>query len=98
MVQANSATCFEDLEFGAGHGMNRQARTKYENGYGASVVIGPYTYGGEAGLYELAVLDGDGLCYETPITNDVIGHLKPSEVTELLQRIAALPQKVSVES
>jgi hypothetical protein len=63
----------------------------FDNGYGASVVVGPYTYGGEDGLYELAVLDSNGkLTYETPITSDVEGYLTEDEVTKLLEQIQLL--------
>jgi len=78
------------------HG-NRQWIYRFGNGYGASVVQGPYTYGGPMGLYELAVLvfDGDDheLTYDTPVTDDVEGHLPLGEVADLLVRIAALPAK-----
>ena len=84
---------FNDLEFvphAAGMG-GVMSRIQFENGYGASVVKTPYTYGGRDGLYELAVLDSDGkLTYETPITNDVEGYLSEEDVTELLQKIESL--------
>jgi hypothetical protein len=69
---------------------------RFANGYGASVVRGPYTYGGREGLYELGVvrcLDDDtwSLTYDTPITDDVLGYLTLTEVADLLIRIAALP-------
>lgn len=75
---------------------NEQRVFKMSNGYGASVVRGKYTYGGDAGLFELAVIkfgaDGDwSLDYATPITNDVIGHLSETDVQELLTKIAELP-------
>lgn len=64
---------------------------KFENGRGASVVSHSYSYGGEKGLYELAVLDEYGnLDYTTPITNDVIGWLTWEEVIELLRKIKEL--------
>ena len=64
---------------------------KFENGRGASVIRNPYSYGGEKGLYELAVLDENGkLDYTTPITNDVVGWLKWEEVIELLRQIKEL--------
>jgi hypothetical protein len=64
---------------------------KFANGYGASVIRNGFSYGGRAGLWELAVLDDEGhLTYSTPITDDVIGHLEPQDVTALLVRIAAL--------
>jgi hypothetical protein len=83
---------FNDLEFKQDiqRGLNT-ARVMFDNGYGASVVVGPYTYGGEDGLYELAVLDSNGkLTYETPITNDVEGYLTEDDVTKLLEQIQSL--------
>ena len=46
--------------------------------------------------YELAVLDGDDLTYETPITDDVIGYLNYDEVLEILSEIEKLPPKTIV--
>lgn len=89
----NGAVRFDDLVFvtrGDSFGGER-AMAQYPNGYAASVIRGPYTYGGPEGLYELAVLDGDGCCYDTPITDDVEGRLTTAMVTKLLRRIAALP-------
>jgi hypothetical protein len=70
---------------------------RFKNGYGASVVSGPYTYGGEEGLWELAVIQFDdeandsfSLCYDTEITSDVEGHLEWSDVKKLLARIELL--------
>jgi len=61
----------------------------FDNGYGASVIRGRYSYGGPK-LFELAVLKNDNLCYDTEITNDVIGHLTRAEVQKLLAQIASL--------
>jgi len=64
---------------------------RFPNGYGASVVKGPYTYGGPAGQWELAVLDSnDHLTYDTPVTDDVIGYLDVTGVSAALDQIAAL--------
>ena len=68
-----------------------QAKMYFANGYMASVVRGEFTYGGDKGLYELAVFSNGDLDYTTPITNDVVGHLSENNVTALLQRIAELP-------
>jgi hypothetical protein len=84
---------FNDLVFKQDiqRGLNA-ARIMFDNGYGASVVIGPYTYGGEDGLYELAVILGsDGkLTYDTPVTDDVEGYLTEDDVTKLLEQIQNL--------
>ena len=84
---------FKDLEFiphstGMGGVMSR---IQFDNGYGASVVKTPYTYGGDRGLYELAVLDSEGeLTYSTPVTDDVIGYLRPEDVTDVMEKIQQL--------
>jgi hypothetical protein len=84
---------FKDLEFNEhpNHMGGVQARIQFDNGYGASVVKTPYTYGGDKGLYELAVLDSEGnLTYATSVTNDVIGYLRPEDVTDVLAKIQQL--------
>jgi hypothetical protein len=83
---------FKDLEFKQDiqRGLNA-ARIMFDNGYGASVIIGPHTYGGEDGLYELGVLGKDKkLTYDTPVTDDVEGYLSEDDVTKLLEQIQKL--------
>lgn len=63
---------------------------KFPNGYGASVIKGPHTYGGKKGLWELAVLEQGLICYDTPITNDVLGHLTWEQVENTLDEIKKL--------
>jgi len=63
----------------------------FDNGYGASVICNPSSYGNTDGLFEVAVLDINGeLCYDTPITDDVIGHLTFQEVADTLKEIESL--------
>ena len=64
---------------------------KYDNGYGASIVQHSGSYGGEQGLYEIAVLDSNGeMSYTTPITDDVIGYADEVKLYETLDRIKSL--------
>lgn len=68
---------------------------KFKNGYGASVIKNSMSYGNEVGLWELAVVTFDNdnnfkLCYDTEITDDVIGYLTESQVDDLLERIESL--------
>jgi len=83
---------FADLDFkphlGGVGGV--QARVAFDNGYGASVVRTSFSYGGEEGKYELAVLKDGDLNYETPITDDVLGWLTKGQVTNTLKAIEAL--------
>ncbi len=68
-----------------------EAKYKFENGYGASVVRGQGTYGHQQGLFELAVMHGDGICYASPITDNVLGHLGKGEIPHFIKRIEDLP-------
>ena len=83
-------TKFEDLEFQPFRDGN-SAEVKFPNGFGASVVCHDHSYGGSQGLYELAVLRGDEICYTTPVTDDVLGWLYPADVTSILAKIEQLP-------
>jgi hypothetical protein len=66
-------------------GTGKQCIVQFSNGYGASIVQGPHTYGGDKGLYELAVFGKDGqITYDTPITDDVLGYLSEQEVEKTL--------------
>lgn len=67
-----------------------QAHMIFDNGYGVSVVRGGFLYSSNE-TYEIAVLNKDGsLIYDTPITNDVIQHLSPDDVTEYMIKIQQL--------
>lgn len=64
-------------------------RWKFENGYGASMLEG-------GGGMEIAVLDPNGaLCYDTPITDDLIGWLDYDSAAEVLAQIRDLPKAES---
>jgi hypothetical protein len=66
----------------------------FANGYGASVIRHEYSYGGQEGKWEVAVLDSEGrLTYDTPVASDVVGHLTPDEVASMLDRITAMGPK-----
>jgi len=70
---------------------------RFDNGYGASVVKHKFSYGYNQGLWELAVIKFGAarwnICYETPITGDVLGSLTDEEVDELLNKIEKLEAK-----
>ena len=97
---------FKDLEFKTHQtGEGKQATMMFENGYGVSVVrfkvMGNYgSYTSNESEWELAVLKGDekgwSLTYETPITDDVMGHLSEEGVSEVMQKVQELPSAVAV--
>jgi len=88
---------FKDLKFEKDNMMGISAHHLFDNHYGVSVIKSPYSYGGKQGKYELAILvmkpsdKYSELCYDTPITNDVIGYLTETEVTELMKQVSELP-------
>ena len=77
---------FNDLEFKNAVGHNGvTSRINFENGWGASVVKHDYSYGGKEGLYELAVIKDGDLHYDNPVANgDVVGYLRPEDVTDAM--------------
>ena len=84
---------FNDIVFktnpmGADFGIT--SRTEFDNGYEVSVVKSQYSYGGDKGLYELAVFKDGEITYATPITDDVIGYLRPEDVTDVMTKIQQL--------
>ena len=70
-----------------------RAIMEFPNGYHASVIKSEFSYGGDTGLYELAVCDENGVTYDTPITDDVLGYLTESDVDEILGKILDLPAR-----
>lgn len=71
-----------------------QAKHFFENGYGVSVVKFPGSYGYEQGLYEVAILKGVAekweICYDTVLTDDVLGYNSEEEVEVLLYEVENL--------
>ena len=58
----------------------------FSNGYGASVVEHDHSKG-----LEIVVLDSNKtIIYNTPITDDVLGHLTDEEANTTLERISKL--------
>jgi len=67
----------------------------FDNGYGASIVCHDFSYGGpfrvgKSNLYELAILHNGELCYDTPITDDVLGWRNIEEINKILKEIKEL--------
>lgn len=52
-----------------------------------SVIRSSMTYGGDEGLFELAMLRDDKCCYDTCITDDVLGWLEVEDVLEVLEKV-----------
>ena len=73
-----------------------QAKVFFSNGYGASVIYGYGSYGNDEAPYELAIIKGNdedfAIVYDTPITDNVVTYQTAEQITELLEKIEALPE------
>lgn len=94
---------FKDIQFKPHSlGEGQHGLIFFSNGYGVSVVRykTPYSIGGYSSYtsndseWEVAVIVGDEkdweLCYNTDITNDVIGHLTEGEVDWVMLQVQQL--------
>lgn len=84
-------------------------RILYKNGYGVSIINNEFSYG-----LEMAVLRWTGtwddkndcpkevktseLCYDTPITDDVLGHLDDESLDEAMKQVQQLEGDLEDES
>jgi len=86
---------FKDLEF-RDHPTGfakKQARLEFKNGYEVSVISGGFSYTDGPDEYELAILKNGYLCYDTPLSDDVLGHLSSRQVTNYMKKIQLLKKK-----
>lgn len=65
----------------------------FDNNYGISIIKHDGSYGHSENLWEIAVLYKDDLCYDTPITDDVIGRLSEEKVLDYARQIRDLPER-----
>jgi hypothetical protein len=93
---------FKDLQFLPHPNLSGvQAKLFFPNGYGVSIVrlkspsCGFASYTNNDQEWELAVLFGNednwSLTYNTPISDDVIGHLSDTDVTNIMKQVQELP-------
>jgi len=82
---------FKDLVFKAhpiGNGV--QAVEEFKNEYSVSVVKFAGSYGFTSDLWEVAILYQRSIAYDTPITNDVLGHQTDQDVTDVMKKVQEL--------
>jgi len=64
------------------------AQMDFDNGYGISVITDGFS--NDSHPYEVAVLLDGEICYDTHITDDVIGYLDEDGVTLIMKQIQEL--------
>jgi len=68
-----------------------QAAFEFPNGYGISVITGGFAYTSPSSPYEIAVVLHGALCYDTLITDDVLGWQTADDVSKRMAQLEALP-------
>ena len=90
---------FEDLKWTLvysdrknGIGLDRFARAtvNFTNGYYISIINGMWSQG-DVDEYELAILNKDGICYDTPLADDVVGFLTKEDIEQFVRDVSELP-------
>lgn len=69
-----------------------EAKWRFDNGYGASVINHRGSHGVELAVLRFHEDGGWDLDYDTPVTDDIIGYIEgPGELRDLLRSIRDLP-------
>src|SRR4051794_22784608 len=83
------------------NGQDVMEKVWFPNGRGVSIIRNPCSYGGKAGLFEVAVIQpldvpcGWDFDYTTPITVNVEGWKDIPGVLDIMRQISELPALVS---
>jgi hypothetical protein len=86
---------FKDIPFELDNGCVK-GQLIFDNNWGVSILMGPFTKGGLVGKYELTILQWipeknfSVASYNNPISNDTIGHLSQEEINALMKQIQEL--------
>ena len=78
-----------------------QRKEYFENGYGVSVIDTDFSYGLELAVFiwtgswdskknEPKEIKSSKICYDTPITDDVLGHLSFKRLNEAIEKVKKL--------
>jgi len=73
--------------------LTKRARVFFKNGLQLSIITGGCSFGGEQGLFEIAVLDETGLVENVLPEGEVAGYLTANEVNCYIEKIGNLPEK-----
>jgi hypothetical protein len=67
-----------------------QIKLKFANNYGVSFINHMGSYGNEIAILLFDKNGNSHLCYDTELTNDVIGYLEYEEVFETIEKVKQL--------
>lgn len=82
---------FERYTYSASHDNTECQEVSFPNGYGAVVIRGDKTLGGDRGRFELHFTDAGGRTVRLPGSSGPRGNLKLRDVTKILTWLSDLP-------
>ena len=88
---------FKDLKWQDHPDGGKMAIINFSNDFGASIISGENFYSSEEFPFEIAVLKFGNICFNSGITEDVIGYCNEETVTNILKDIQDLEQAVEDE-
>ena len=71
-------------------GNSKHAVMEFENGYSVSVIFGEQFYSNGIDTYEVAIIKDNHVCFDTPLTNNVLAYQNENEVTEIMRKVQEL--------
>lgn len=72
--------------------VNLQTIITFPNGYGISFVEHSFSYGLEAAIIKYRDEDDWDLCYDSGITDDVIGYMGEDDIVPLCEKVSKLQE------
>ena len=66
---------------------SKHAAMEFENGYGVSVIFGEQFCSNGIDTYEVAIIKDNHVCYDTPLTDNVLAYQNENEVTEIMRKV-----------
>ena len=81
---------YSDNEDGRALDRFARATVNFTNGYYISIINGMFSQG-DVDEYELAILNRDGICYDTPLADDVVGFLTKEGIEQFVRDVSELP-------
>jgi len=66
---------------------SKHAVMEFENGYSVSVIFGDQFCSNGIDTYEVAIIKDNHVCYDTPLTDNVLAYQTEDEVTEIMRKV-----------
>ena len=69
---------------------SKHAVMEFKNGYSVSVIFGDQFCSNGIDTYEVAIIKDNHVCFDTPLTDNVLAYQNENEVTEIMRKVQEL--------